>query len=163
MESNRLFLYGLAGLFKNRTDKVSMSSAQIGSSLGISQQSAARKLKELEEAGYIKRGKALGVRSESIELTDKGFGILDRMYRTLKSFMEENSPENAIEGTIARGLGEGAYYVTEYSSEIRKRLGFMPFPGTLNVKPAGGMPQRKRKRHRLLPDSPGAYASFRHT
>jgi riboflavin kinase len=144
MESDLLFLYGLSGLLRDRSDKVSMSSAQLGSSLGMSQQSAARKLKELEEAGYIKRGKSAGIRSGSIELTVKGFDVLNRMYQTLKEFIEEKRFEDLIEGTVSRGLGEGAYYVNEYCGEIKKRLGFTPFPGTLNVKPAGGIPSLDR-------------------
>jgi riboflavin kinase len=41
-----------------------------------------------------------------------------------------------LEGTVFTGLGEGAYYVTKehYRQEIVEKLGFEPYPGTLNVK-----------------------------
>ena len=40
------------------------------------------------------------------------------------------------EGTIARGLGEGAFFMSmeHYQKEIKKKLGFVPYPGTLNLK-----------------------------
>ena len=41
-----------------------------------------------------------------------------------------------LEGTITRGLGEGAYFMSMeyYKKEIKKKLGFDAFPGTLNIK-----------------------------
>ena len=41
-----------------------------------------------------------------------------------------------LNGTIARGLGEGAYFMSmqHYKKEIKKKLGFDAYPGTLNLK-----------------------------
>jgi len=39
-----------------------------------------------------------------------------------------------LRGRITAGLGEGSYYVREYSGRIKEKLGFAPFLGTLNVK-----------------------------
>lgn len=41
-------------------------------------------------------------------------------------------------GTITRGLGEGTYFMSmpHYRSEIKKKLGFSAYPGTLNFKVA---------------------------
>ena len=41
-----------------------------------------------------------------------------------------------LNGTIVRGLGEGAYFMSmqHYKKEIRKKLGFDAYPGTLNLK-----------------------------
>ena len=40
-----------------------------------------------------------------------------------------------IEGEVKSGLGKGSYFMSQefYSNEFRKNLGFVPFPGTLNV------------------------------
>ena len=38
-----------------------------------------------------------------------------------------------LRGTITAGLGEGSYYVKEYSAKIERGLGFKPFFGTLNI------------------------------
>lgn len=44
--------------------------------------------------------------------------------------------KNVISGAIARGLGEGAYFMSmqHYQKEIKKKLGFNAYPGTLNLK-----------------------------
>ena len=41
-----------------------------------------------------------------------------------------------LNGTITRGLGEGAYFMSmqHYKKEIKKKLGFDAYPGTLNLK-----------------------------
>ena len=40
-------------------------------------------------------------------------------------------------GKIASGPKEGAYWVSKYSDRIYDKLGFHPFPGTLNIKVDG--------------------------
>ena len=41
-----------------------------------------------------------------------------------------------LSGTIVRGLGEGTYFMSmqHYQKEIKKKLGFKAYPGTLNIK-----------------------------
>lgn len=41
-----------------------------------------------------------------------------------------------IEGAISRGFGEGAFFMSikHYQKEIKKKLGFNAYPGTLNLK-----------------------------
>ena len=43
---------------------------------------------------------------------------------------------NAVYGTVSIGLGEGAYFMSmpHYKNEIKKKLGFEAYPGTLNLK-----------------------------
>jgi riboflavin kinase len=51
--------------------------------------------------------------------------------------METNYPPSiTLEGTVFTGLGEGAYYITkeQYRKQFIERLGFDPYPGTLNLK-----------------------------
>ena len=40
-----------------------------------------------------------------------------------------------IEGKITTGLGKAAYFLSQefYTKEFKKNLGFVPFPGTLNI------------------------------
>ena len=44
--------------------------------------------------------------------------------------------KNMINGVIVRGLGEGNYFMSmkHYQKEIKKKLGFDAYPGTLNLK-----------------------------
>ena len=46
---------------------------------------------------------------------------------------------NIISGVVSIGLGEGAYFISmpHYKNEIRKKLGFDAYPGTLNLKVEG--------------------------
>jgi len=55
--------------------------------------------------------------------------------------LEGPKTELTLEGEVFSGLGEGAYYVSRpvYMRQFREKLGFTPFPGTLNV--------RLRKKH----------------
>ncbi|MFM5881767.1 DUF120 domain-containing protein [Methanobrevibacter gottschalkii] len=40
-----------------------------------------------------------------------------------------------IDGEVTTGLGKAAYFLSQefYTNEFKKNLGFVPFPGTLNV------------------------------
>ncbi len=43
---------------------------------------------------------------------------------------------NKIHGKVAAGLGEGQYYISVegYKNQFIQKLGFEPYPGTLNLK-----------------------------
>ncbi len=42
----------------------------------------------------------------------------------------------AISGRVVTGLGEGQHYISKegYSRQFQSELGFVPFPGTLNIR-----------------------------
>ncbi len=44
--------------------------------------------------------------------------------------------KNKLSGIVTKGLGEGAIFISmpHYKNEIREKLDFDPFPGTLNIK-----------------------------
>jgi riboflavin kinase len=50
-----------------------------------------------------------------------------------------------LNGTVFSGRGEGAIFITLpwVSAQIEEKLGFMPFPGTLNVKLTAGSVKTK--------------------
>ncbi len=39
-----------------------------------------------------------------------------------------------VRGRVFSGVGEGGFYVSIYSKQFRRSLGFTPYPGTLNVR-----------------------------
>lgn len=102
--------------------------------LGFSQQTTSRHLIELETGGYIMRRKQAG--GEKIQITDKGMRELQKMHAILDKVIHPSKKEIVLEGEVFSGLGEGAYYVTRlgYGEQFRKKLGFVPFPGTLNLR-----------------------------
>lgn len=131
---------------------ISLTTSEIGRLSGMSQQSASRKLVRLEKDGYIERGR------DGIKLTKKAYEEMSALYSTLKAVFEGNRLE--IEGTIVKGLGEGGFYVSlpGYRKQFRKKLGFDPFPGTLNIRVEK---KDEWKRQRILQDEPVIISGFR--
>ena len=100
--------------------------------MGISQQTASRRISICVDEGYIERiHTADGM---LLQITDRGRDELLRVMTNLEVAFTPPLDEIIIEGHIVTGLGEGAYYVDVYSSKIKAALGFNPHLGTLNVK-----------------------------
>ena len=113
---------GLFGTLKTSTMKIAKS-------LKVSQQTISRKLRELEKEGFIQRiVSPLGV---EIRLRQNAVSFLKKRYNTLKSAFEKKT---VLKGKVTKGLGEGSYYMKIYNNKFEKTLGFMPYPGTLNIR-----------------------------
>jgi len=114
---------------------VRTSTPEIADECGISQQTASRKLIELEQDGFIER--SVDRRGQSITLTPKAITKLKNVYKTLIPVFEKTRKRKiTIEGKVFSGLGEGKYYISlpGYRKQFVKKLGFSPYPGTLNLK-----------------------------
>ncbi|KPV63958.1 MAG: Riboflavin kinase [Candidatus Bathyarchaeota archaeon BA2] len=127
-------LYKLAELGAcSRTIKV--STEYLAEKMGASQQTASRHLIELEKKGQIKR--TIIQEGCLIKITDSGMAELKKLYSNLRLIFEAAYPPSVtLEGVLFTGLGEGAYYVTKegYRKQFMEKLGFDPYPGTLNLK-----------------------------
>jgi riboflavin kinase len=136
LKSWKLFftLYKLAELgASSRTVKV--STEYLAEKLGASQQTASRHLISLEEMGWIKR--TITPEGCLTRITSQGVAELKKLYSELRLIFESKYPPSVtLEGTLFTGLGEGAYYVTKegYRKQFMEKLGFDPYPGTLNLK-----------------------------
>lgn len=119
--------------------------------LGVSQQTASRHLMELERLGLISRAKIL--RGERIQITRRGLVELKSLYDTLGTLLEPPKRDLILKGVVFTGLGEGAYYMSQpgYTRQFREKLGFKPYPGTLNLRLIGGYASERRKLERLAP------------
>lgn len=131
---NLFALYKLAELGASRRT-VKVSTEYLAQKMGLSQQTASRHLIQLEREGWIKRS----VTREGclVHLTDSGKDELKRLYSGLHTIFEAAFPPSVtIEGILFSGLGEGAYYVSRdgYRKQFIEKLGFDPYPGTLNLK-----------------------------
>jgi riboflavin kinase, archaea type len=116
-----------------RTAKI--STEFLAEKIGTSQQTASRYLIELERKGWIKR--TITHDGCLIVIDSAGNVELQKLYSNLKLLMEAAYPPSiTLEGTIFTGLGEGAYYVTKehYRKQFVEKIGFDPYPGTLNIK-----------------------------
>jgi riboflavin kinase len=116
-----------------RTAKI--STEYLAQKLGISQQTASRYLIELDNQGWIKR--TITPEGCLLRITNAGLKELKTLYSTLRFLMEADYPPSiTLEGTVFTGLGEGAYYISKepYRKQFIEKLGFDPYPGTLNLK-----------------------------
>ncbi|MBY8991032.1 MAG: CTP-dependent riboflavin kinase [Candidatus Lokiarchaeota archaeon] len=108
---------------------IHMSSVEFAKIINLSQQTASRRLNQLEEIDWIKR-KTIG-KGQRIKITKKGADVMLTMYKNLKQILEEI----LIVGEVTEGMGEGGYYVRiqEYYIQFKEKLGFKPWYGTLNL------------------------------
>src|ERR687897_3402844 len=113
---------------------IELTTTQLGKNISISQQSASKHLLDLENAGYIDRIRK--GRSIRIKITDSGYSQVNSFYEKLKSAIESKVDDViTLEGHVVSGMGEGAYYMSleGYRKQFRQKLGYSPFPGTLNI------------------------------
>jgi riboflavin kinase len=116
----------------NASKGVIVTTHQLSEILDCSQQTASRKLIELEKKGLINKERA--IKGQKITITRKGFDLLRDYYIQLKCIFEEREPVT-IKGELISGMGEGQYYITRkgYTQQFEEKLGFHPYPGTLNL------------------------------
>jgi len=107
---------------------VKISTKDLGKLLCMSQQTASKKLIDLEIEGKITRTKT------GIMITNTGLEELREVYSNLKGAFEGGKLK--ITGKIVEGLGEGGFYVSleGYQKQFKDKVGFETYPGTLNLK-----------------------------
>lgn len=113
-------------------DHVFISSSELAERIGVSQQTASRKILELLEAGLIVR--RMGTRKQNIRVSPTGVTVLRREFAEYKQLFA-GGERVIIRGKIVTGLGEGRYYISRegYRKAFGRLLGFDPYPGTLNI------------------------------
>ena len=124
---------------------VFVSTQSIGEMLGISQQTASRRLKGLETAGLITR--TMTPDGQHVTLTKTGEEELRREYLEYGRIFSDSGRGYILSGTVVSGIGEGKYYMSlaPYKEQFNTHLGFEPYPGTLNIRLSSScMPVRKK-------------------
>jgi riboflavin kinase len=114
------------------SNSVRTSTPRLARLLNISQQTTSRRLCLLERKGWINR--TLINRGQVIRITSEGLTQLKQVYSILETVITKKSSVT-LRGRVFTGLGEGAYYMRleGYRKQFRDKLGFDPFPGTLNI------------------------------
>jgi riboflavin kinase len=135
----------LLGAIKN---KIEISSFELAKQLETSQQTASRYLVELDKKGMITR--ELGIKKQLIMVTGIGEEILQEEHLQYKQIFELTD-RIIFKGKVVSGLGEGRYYTEQdgYTDQFKQKLGFVPYPGTLNVE----IEYVERNKLRLLKNS----------
>ena len=128
-----LALYKLAEMGANEKE-IECSTEDVAQGIGTSQQTASRRLIEMEQLGLIQRTREW--RNQRVRITSSGLQHLTGMYRVLKRVFEAAKEELVMNGVVFSGLSEGSYYMSleGYRKQFRSKLGFDPYPGTLNLR-----------------------------
>jgi len=71
-----------------------------------------------------------------LRLTEDGKGLLYARYIQYQKVLDTEVHEIHLHGRITSGLGEGKYYMRldGYRNQFIEKMGFQPYPGTLNIK-----------------------------
>ncbi len=130
---------------------VMITSKTVGQLLGVAQQSASRYLVSLEKDGLVHR--TVAAFGQKITITPKGKQLLQDLHFELVKILGTSFAEITLKGEIVSGLGEGRYYISlpGYYTQIKEKLGFKPFLGTLNVKLASFRDFQKFQQLRSIP------------
>ncbi len=101
--------------------------AEAAGRLCMTRQGLYKILRSLRERGYVEEGPV-------VKLSQRGRDILSAALRELLSYF--NIVSIRLVGVVVSGLGEGAFYISleGYRRVMEELLGFVPYPGTLNIK-----------------------------
>ena len=113
---------------------VTITTSSLGRNIKKSQQAASKHLLELENKNYIER--IISGRRISVKITPKGYLEMVKLSNVLQKNLTSSPSHVLLKGTLVSGLGEGAYYMSlqGYSKQFKTKIGYIPFPGTFNVK-----------------------------
>lgn len=114
------------------TGTVTVSCSGLGDRLDASTQTASRRLQALDDAGYLDRERVAD--GQLVSVTDGGEQALRSEYADYRQLFESPT-ELTLTGTVTTGMGEGKHYISlpGYERQFESRLGYTPFPGTLNL------------------------------
>lgn len=113
---------------------VTVTTSSLGKSIKKSQQAASKHLLELENNQFIER--IISGRNISVKITQKGFSEMVKLSTILQKSLDSSPSHVELQGTLVSGMGEGAYYMSlkGYTNQFKSKIGYVPFPGTLNVR-----------------------------
>ena len=117
-----------------RYNFVQVTGSSLGKSIKKSQQATSTYLLELENNGLIER--IMKGRKISVKITQKGYSEIAKLNSVLSSSLSSSTSNIELSGSVISGLGEGAYYMSlkGYTKQFKTKIGYVPFPGTLNIK-----------------------------
>ncbi len=109
-----------------------LSCSSLADRLGVSTQTASRRLQHLDEEGHIER--EIVTDGQWVGLTGDGERRLRAEYTDYRRVFEEEQ-DVTLSGAVTSGMGEGRHYITlpGYMRQFREKLDYEPFAGTLNI------------------------------
>ena len=124
-----LKLLALEGALEGQ-EKVSCSA--LADDLAASNQTASRRLQELDDANYVER--EIVSDGQWVTITPEGESALRRAYADYRRIFERDASIE-LHGFVTSGMGEGRHYISlpGYMEQFIERLDYEPFAGTLNL------------------------------
>lgn len=122
-------------LLKGAKDNfIEFTSTDIGIEINKSQQAASKIILELQEMKYVERVKK--GHGYMIRVTEEGLSAVKKMSEFLHMALDSSPGNVHFNGTLVSGMGEGKYYMSleGYRKQFKKKIGYIPFPGTLNIR-----------------------------
>jgi riboflavin kinase len=119
----------LAGAFAG---EAKLSCSGLAGQLDVSTQTASRRLQQLDNSGYIDRD--IVGDGQWVQITTQGEHRLQAEYADYRRLFERDVTVE-LAGVVTSGMGEGRHYISlpGYMEQFVEKLGYEPFPGTLNV------------------------------
>ena len=113
-------------------EQITISTRSLGEILNVSTQTVSRRLRCLETAGLVSR--ELVPEGQRVHVTQTGTDVLMQEYEQYRQIFESSSTLT-FEGVVTDGMGEARHYITldGYQRQFENRLGYEPYPGTMNV------------------------------
>lgn len=114
-------------------EQIQISSSDFAQQISSSPQTASRRLQALEKDGLISR--VFVPEGQRVLITQSGKDLLRSEYYEYQKIFEPADKEIELHGKVVTGLGEGQYYMSleGYKNQFESKLGFTPYPGTLNL------------------------------
>ncbi len=113
---------------------IEFTSTDIGIEINKSQQAASKVILELEELKYVERIKK--GHGYMIRVTNEGLSSVKKMSDFLDMAINLSPGNVHFNGILVSGMGEGKYYMSleGYRKQFEKKIGYVPYPGTLNIR-----------------------------
>lgn len=122
-------------LLKGAKDNfIEFTSTDIGIEINKSQQAASKIILELQEMKYVERIKK--GHGYMIRVTEEGLSSVKKMSEFLNMALNSTPGNIHFNGILVSGMGEGKYYMSleGYRKQFKKKIGYIPYPGTLNIR-----------------------------
>ncbi len=122
-------------LLKGAKDNfIEFTSTDIGIEINKSQQAASKIILELQEMKYVERIKK--GHGYVIRVTEEGLSSVKKMSEFLNMALNSSPGNIHFNGILVSGMGEGKYYMSleGYRKQFKKKIGYIPYPGTLNIR-----------------------------
>lgn len=132
IEHDEIAVLRLLALEGGLGGEAEVSCAGLSDELDVSTQTVSRRLQRLEDAGMISRERVPG--GQRIRLTTDGRSLLRSEFALYQRLFGDGTAVT-LRGTVTDGMGEGRHYIPleGYRVQFVDRLGYEPYPGTLNL------------------------------